>query len=210
MQAASASKPFPTQGRIAARHGDAAAEALLELPAAETKSRSDLEAIPAAIWVTIGLIAQDGFALQVKLKRAARPSERDRVEGTWHAYHAVRGAITVLESIEQPEASAPLVQDVNLLEISNTRPHKAASAIAAVPQVKAVAQAAPRARERESKAPAAGETVAGKLEAAAQVGKEGARRQGVDSDVGSKLAPTLVEIDSSVQDADAAYDFDLD
>jgi hypothetical protein len=110
-QGLNCSKPFPSRGRVTARHGDSSAEALLELPAAETKSKDGLDAIPASLWVTIGLLAQDGFALQVRLRRTAKPSERDKATGTWHVYHAVGGAITLLESIKKPEAAAqPKVQ----------------------------------------------------------------------------------------------------
>ncbi|KAF6262535.1 hypothetical protein COO60DRAFT_1675619 [Scenedesmus sp. NREL 46B-D3] len=44
----------------------------------------------------VGLLAADGFALQLRLKKADMPTERDRAEGTWFAYHPVGGAITVL------------------------------------------------------------------------------------------------------------------
>lgn len=112
-QALERSRPFPSRGRVTARHGGCSAEALLELPAAETKGQDGLAAIPASLWVTIGLLAQDGFALQVKLKRAAKPTERDRTHGTWHVYHAVGGAITLRESVKKPDAkAAPKVQTV--------------------------------------------------------------------------------------------------
>ena len=111
-----ASKPFPSLGRVVARHKDSTAEALLELPAAETKSQDDLHAVPAGIWVTIGLLAQDGFALQVRLKRTPRPSKRDKTEGTWRLYHAVGGAITMLKEIKQPEA-APEPQATTIYEM---------------------------------------------------------------------------------------------
>jgi hypothetical protein len=100
------SKPFPTAGRVVARHKVSLAEALLELPAAVTKAKDDLARIPTGMWVTIGLLAQDGLALQIRLKRAVEPSERDKVDGTWHVYHAVGGAITLLESISQPDGAA--------------------------------------------------------------------------------------------------------
>jgi len=34
---------------------------------------------PPVVWVTIGLLAVDGLALQLKLKRADKPRERDKV-----------------------------------------------------------------------------------------------------------------------------------
>ena len=98
-------------------HGDATADALLELPAAQTKAKEELDSIPAGIWVTVGLLAADGFALQLRLKRATKPSQRDRVDGTWHAYHAIGGAITLLNAVQRPEKqSAPLVTPMNELD----------------------------------------------------------------------------------------------
>lgn len=58
-----ASRPFPANGKIAARFGGISAEALLELPAPATKGgAADLAAV---VWLTVGLLATDGFALQV-------------------------------------------------------------------------------------------------------------------------------------------------
>ncbi|KIZ06797.1 hypothetical protein MNEG_1153 [Monoraphidium neglectum] len=39
--------------------------------------------------------SQDGLALQLRLKRAAKPVERDPVAGVWYVYHPVGGAITM-------------------------------------------------------------------------------------------------------------------
>jgi len=50
------------------------------------------------VWVTIGLLATDGLALQLKLKRADKPRERDRILGVWCAYHPVGGALTVVRN----------------------------------------------------------------------------------------------------------------
>lgn len=101
------SRVFPSKGRVVAHHHESTAEAILELPAAETKAKEDVQAVPAGLWVTIGLLAKDGFALQLRMKRAAQPCERDKADGTWHVFHAVGGAITLLECIDRPEAAAP-------------------------------------------------------------------------------------------------------
>ena len=117
-QALDASKPFPANGRIAVCHGDKSAEALLELPSPSTKSDESLAGIPAGVWLTVGLLAQDGFALQLKLKRTTAPRERD--EGVWYVYHVVGGAITVLTTMNPPVLPAvikPSVVSCGLMEL---------------------------------------------------------------------------------------------
>ena len=117
---AAASRPLPSQGRIVAKHAGMVtccgaywlpsgaehfeqvsrpagrvAEALLELPTAGT--RDEAAGLPQVIWLTVGLLAADGFALQLKLKKAPKPKERDAVSGTWYCYHAVGGALTIAD-----------------------------------------------------------------------------------------------------------------
>ncbi|KAG2431018.1 hypothetical protein HYH02_013547 [Chlamydomonas schloesseri] len=87
-------RPLPANGKASVRWGELAAEALLALP--ELPTRDSGEGAP-VLWVTVGLLAVDGLALQVKLKKAAKPKERDRVAGVWYAYHPVAGALTVLK-----------------------------------------------------------------------------------------------------------------
>ncbi|KAG2424422.1 hypothetical protein HXX76_014475 [Chlamydomonas incerta] len=96
-------RPLPAHGKASVRWGDLAAEALLSLP--ELPTRDSGEGAP-VLWVTVGLLAVDGLALQIKLKKAARPKERDRVAGVWYAYHPVAGALTVLKDLATPPASA--------------------------------------------------------------------------------------------------------
>lgn len=57
------SKPFPANGKIVVRYGGKTAEALLELPAPST--RDGAAELPGVVWLTTGLLATDGFALQV-------------------------------------------------------------------------------------------------------------------------------------------------
>ena len=57
------SRPVPGKGRISAVCQGKAVEAWLELPCAET--RSHIKLLPLVAWVTVGLLAQDLFALQV-------------------------------------------------------------------------------------------------------------------------------------------------
>lgn len=105
------SRAFPSHGRIVVRHGDASAECTLELPAAQTRSCDDLEALPKGMWITIGRLGENGLALQLRLKRTAEPSERDKAEGTWHVYHVIRGVVTLRDAIDPPEPQAgPKVQ----------------------------------------------------------------------------------------------------
>jgi hypothetical protein len=73
------------------------AEALLQLP--EVPVRSAAGEKPPVVWVNIGLLAEDGLVLQLKLKRAEKPRERDKVAGVWYAYHPVGGALTVLRGV---------------------------------------------------------------------------------------------------------------
>lgn len=58
-----AGRPFPANGKVAVRFGGKSAEALLELPAPSTKGGA--AELAAVVWLTVGLLAIDGFALQV-------------------------------------------------------------------------------------------------------------------------------------------------
>ena len=57
------SKAFPADGKIVVKFGGRTAEALLELPAPST--REGAAELPAVVWLTVGLLASDSFALQV-------------------------------------------------------------------------------------------------------------------------------------------------
>lgn len=71
------------------------AEAVAKLPAPPTKaSFSDA---PATVWLNVGLLATDGFVLQLKLKKQFEDLERNREEGMWDVYRPVGGAITILQ-----------------------------------------------------------------------------------------------------------------
>lgn len=59
-------RPLPANGKIVVRRGDTRAEALLQLPALPVRSSSEG---PAALWLTVGLLAVDGLALQLRLKK---------------------------------------------------------------------------------------------------------------------------------------------
>ncbi|KXZ43602.1 hypothetical protein GPECTOR_85g332 [Gonium pectorale] len=96
-----ATRALPTNGKAVVRWGSLVAEALLQLP--ELPTRDSAEGAP-VLWVTVGLLAVDGLVLQVKLKKAPKPKERDRVAGVWYAYHPVAGALTVLRG-EGPAAA---------------------------------------------------------------------------------------------------------
>ncbi|PNW79580.1 hypothetical protein CHLRE_08g358751v5 [Chlamydomonas reinhardtii] len=96
-------RPLPANGKASVRWGDLAAEALLSLPELPTRDSGEGAAV---LWVTVGLLAVDGLALQVKLKKAPKPKERDRVAGVWYAYHPVAGALTVLQDFAPGAAAA--------------------------------------------------------------------------------------------------------
>ena len=57
------SKPFPASGKIMVKFGGTTAEALVELPAPST--RDGAAELPGVVWLTVGLLATDTFALQV-------------------------------------------------------------------------------------------------------------------------------------------------
>ena len=50
-----------------------------------------------------GLGSRGGLALQLRLKRLDRPSERDRVAGVWYPYVPVGGALSVREGLLEEE-----------------------------------------------------------------------------------------------------------
>jgi len=56
-------RAFPANGKIVVKFGGRSAEALLELPAPST--RDGAAELPAVVWLTVGLLATDTFALQV-------------------------------------------------------------------------------------------------------------------------------------------------
>ena len=60
------SKPLPCIGKVTARYQGATAEARINIPAPSTRSEC-AEELPAIGWLTVGLLAADGFALQVLL-----------------------------------------------------------------------------------------------------------------------------------------------
>eukprot|EP00873_Tetraselmis_striata_P028698 jgi/Tetstr1/448962/TSEL_036187.t1 len=98
-------KPMPAKGKVSVVHGSSVADALLELPAPSTKSTT--AEFPATVWLTVGLLATDGLALQVKLRKNPDISERDRQDGEWYIYEPVGGAITLLDGALDKPAEAP-------------------------------------------------------------------------------------------------------
>ena len=96
-------KAFPNQGRVAVCYGSSSGQALLELPCAVTKQAADMETLAAGLWVTVGLLAQDKFALQLRLKKDRAAAERDKGTGVWNVYVPVGGAITVLKEVKKPQ-----------------------------------------------------------------------------------------------------------
>ena len=57
------SKALPADGKVVVKFGGRTAEALLELPAPSTRDAA--AELPAVVWLTVGLLATDSFALQV-------------------------------------------------------------------------------------------------------------------------------------------------
>ncbi|KAG2497473.1 hypothetical protein HYH03_004627 [Edaphochlamys debaryana] len=95
-------RPLPANGKAVVRWGGLSAEALLSLPELPTRDSGEGAAV---LWVTVGLLAVDGLALQIKLKKAPKPKERDRVAGVWYAYHPVAGALTVRKDLAAAAAA---------------------------------------------------------------------------------------------------------
>ena len=113
--AASAVTPAPHDGKVIATFGRSRAEALLDLPAPgrvradvvgggaapgdfeqEAAAVAQMAEMPSAVWVTVGLLARDGFALQVKLKRTPGVHEAYRCAktGLYWVYEPAGGAVT--------------------------------------------------------------------------------------------------------------------
>lgn len=55
--------------------------------------------LPPAVWVTVGLLAKDGVALQLRARRAESWSECsfDGSTGKWSVYRPIGGALTVAD-----------------------------------------------------------------------------------------------------------------
>ena len=51
----------------------------------------------------MGGLAGSGLALQLKLKRLDRPSERSKERGVWYPYVPVGGALAVREGLLLPQ-----------------------------------------------------------------------------------------------------------
>ena len=61
--------------------------------------RRDTSGLAPAVWLTVGGLGSSGLALQLKLKRLDRPSERDREAGVWFPYVPVGGALAVRDGL---------------------------------------------------------------------------------------------------------------
>ena len=98
---------LPAPGKLKADVGGATM-------APEDEARETAEAnaamaeLPSAMWVTVGLLARDGFALQVKLKRCAKAHEAYRCQrtGLFWVYEPAGGFLTVLDA-EKKKNTAP-------------------------------------------------------------------------------------------------------
>jgi hypothetical protein len=116
-KAASSATPAPHDGKVTVTFGTACAEALLDLPAPgrvradvsgggggvdrgtageEAEALAAMAALPNAMWVTVGLLARDGFALQLKLKKTPGVHEAYRCAktGVYWVYEPSGGFLT--------------------------------------------------------------------------------------------------------------------
>lgn len=66
-----------TLSQVAVHFMGSVAEALLQLPEVPLRGSvgGDVDA-PAALWLTVGLLAADGFALQLKLRKSDKVSQK--------------------------------------------------------------------------------------------------------------------------------------
>ena len=51
------------------------------------------------MWLTVGGLAGCGLALQLKLKRLDKPSERDKEAGVWYPYVPISGGLAVRDGL---------------------------------------------------------------------------------------------------------------
>jgi hypothetical protein len=116
-KAASSATPAPHDGKVTVTLGTACAEALLDLPAPgrvradvsgggggvdrgtageEAEALAAMAALPNAMWVTVGLLARDGFAAQLKLKKTPGVHEAYRCAktGVYWVYEPSGGFVT--------------------------------------------------------------------------------------------------------------------
>jgi hypothetical protein len=59
----------------------------------------DTSGLATAMWLTVGGLAGSGLALQLKLKRLDKPSERDKEAGGWYSYVPIGGALAVRDGL---------------------------------------------------------------------------------------------------------------
>lgn len=59
-----------------------------------------MSTLPQGAWMTVGLLGQNGFALQLRLKRVPGSEIRNREAGIWHMYCPVGGALTILKEVQ--------------------------------------------------------------------------------------------------------------
>lgn len=92
---------LPPAGRLLTTVAGRALEATYELPgvgegAAGGGGRAGLDSLPPGVWVTAGLLAADGVALQLRLKRVGGADAKRAPGGAgWAVYVCVGGALTV-------------------------------------------------------------------------------------------------------------------
>lgn len=100
---------IPHSGKVSVQASGRTAEAVVDLPsvsAADTEGKTSEpidaswdEKLPPAIWVTVGLLAKDGLALQIRARRAEswRDCSFDSSTGKWSVYRPIGGALSVAD-----------------------------------------------------------------------------------------------------------------
>ena len=95
---------IPSAGKLAVRVCGRAADAVVDLPTVSAEEAGSAEgpipssldaAVPPGLWVTAGLLAKDGVALQLRLRRVATWQEASLDAGRWSLYRPAGGALTL-------------------------------------------------------------------------------------------------------------------
>eukprot|EP00958_Prasinococcus_capsulatus_P018851 scaffold2254_cov393-Prasinococcus_capsulatus_cf.AAC.19 len=91
---------LPPEGKLLVKYGDTTAQGIFTLPTCQKDNIQAAAHHPSVMWLTVGLLATDGFAVQVKTMKMHSPAHApyDSVTSKVYLYRLQGGAITVLGS----------------------------------------------------------------------------------------------------------------
>eukprot|EP00884_Botryococcus_braunii_P023017 jgi/Botrbrau1/939/Bobra.0167s0050.1 len=118
---------LPPKGKICVTYQGTTVEAILELPGAET--RETVSQLSPSLWVTVGVLASDGFAFQVCSPSVALEPIRCHDRGRWGLYKAgytwknrLNGKMSRVPRFRSPEDAVTEAQvDSNPLRVLSPR-----------------------------------------------------------------------------------------